>query len=72
MHGLADLQGHIEMSQMFIPGIVTKRVGYPRHCQGTALVEWTAADAAGNPRGKGTNVVRLAADGRIAGVIGFW
>jgi len=55
-----------------MPGVVMKRQGEPRHCQGTALVEWTAHDAAGNPRGKGTNVVSLAADGRIAGVVGFW
>jgi hypothetical protein len=31
-----------------------------------------AADAAGAVRGKGVNVVRFAADGRIAAVVGFW
>lgn len=72
LHGRADLQDHIGMSQRFMPGIVMKRVGDPRHCQGTVLVEWTAADGTGNPLGKGTNVMRLAADGRIVSVIGFW
>ncbi|HEX5050984.1 MAG TPA: SRPBCC domain-containing protein [Planctomycetota bacterium] len=72
LRGRGDLQDHIRMSQMFMPGIVMTRAGEPRHCQGTALVDWTAADAAGKPCGKGTNVVRLAADGRIASVVGLW
>jgi uncharacterized protein YndB with AHSA1/START domain len=72
LHGRDDLLDHIRMSQMFMPGIVTRRVGDARHCQGTAMVEWTAEDVAGKPRGKGTNVVQLSADGKIAGVIGFW
>ncbi len=72
LRGRDDLLDHIKMSQMFMPGVVTTRVGDPRHCQGTALVEWSAVDATGAPRGKGTNVVRLAVDGRIASVVGFW
>ena len=70
--GRPELSQHIGMCHQFMPGVVMERQGEPRHCQGTALVEWTAHDAAGNPRGKGTNVVSLAADGRIAGVVGFW
>ena len=39
---------------------------------GVTVVTWTATDDAGNPKGRGVNVVRLAADGRIASVVGFW
>lgn len=70
--GRADLSQHIAMCLVHAPSTSMRRVGEPRHCQGTALAEWVAQDAAGKPCGKGTNVVRLAADGRIAGVVGFW
>ena len=72
LHGRDDLSQHIGMCHQFMPGIVMVRTGAPRQCQGTALVEWTSTDAQGKPRGKGTNVVSLAPDGRIAGVVGFW
>jgi len=72
LHGRADLSHHIGMCHVFLPGVVMVRAGAVRQCQGTALVEWTASDAQGKPRGKGTNVVSLAADGRIASVVGFW
>jgi uncharacterized protein YndB with AHSA1/START domain len=72
LHGRAELDAHIVATQQFAPGTRMQRVGDVRHCQGTALVEWTAANPAGQPLGKGTNVVRLAPDGRIAGVVGFW
>ncbi|MFY9341611.1 MAG: SRPBCC domain-containing protein [Planctomycetota bacterium] len=71
LRGRDDLFDHIAMSQKFMPGVVMTR-GSVRHCQGTALVEWTAVDAGGAPRGKGVNVVRFAPDGRIASVVGFW
>ena len=72
LRGRADLLDHIAMSQQFMPGVVVKRTGDVRHCQGTAPVEWAATDAAGAARGKGFNVVRFASDGRIAGVVGLW
>lgn len=72
LRGRDDLLAHIAMSQQFMPGVVIQRSGPVRHCQGTALVDWTTADATGMPRGKGTNVVKLAVDGRIAGVVGMW
>jgi len=70
--GRNDLDGHIANCHVHVPGVIMQRAGEPRHCQGTALVEWTASDPQGNPRGKGTHVVSLAADGRIASVVGFW
>lgn len=70
--GRDELAQHIAMCLLHAPGTTMRRRGAPRHCQGTALVDWAATDAQGNPRGQGTNVVMLAADGRIAGVVGFW
>jgi uncharacterized protein YndB with AHSA1/START domain len=70
--GRAELSQHIAACHVHAPGTTMRRAGKVRACQGTALVDWTATDAAGNPRGQGTNVVQLAPDGRIAGVVGFW
>lgn len=72
LRGHDDLLQHIAICLQMAPGTKMARAGDPRHCQGTALVDWTATDANGGPRGQGTNVVRLAPDGRIAGVVGFW
>lgn len=72
IRGRDELSAHIAMCMIHAPGTRMERVGEPRHCQGTVLIEWTARDPAGNPRGKGTNVVTLAADGRIRNVVGFW
>lgn len=72
LQGRADLDAHIGICLTMAQGTRMQRLGEPRHCQGTALVDWTASDATGKPRGKGTNVVTLAPDGRIAAVVGFW
>lgn len=72
LHGRSELATHIGICLAMAQGTRMQRAGEPRHCQGTALIDWTASDAAGNPRGKGTNVVELAPDGRIAAVVGFW
>lgn len=72
LRGRDDLDGHIANTHVHVPGVRMQRAGEPRHCQGTAIVEWTATDRSGAPCGKGTNVVRFAADGKIAGVVGFW
>lgn len=70
--GRADLHQHIGICLRMAPGTTMARTGPVRHCQGTALVGWRAQDAQGTERGQGTNVVTFAADGRIAGVVGFW
>jgi len=72
LSGQQDLLEHITICLQMAPGVVMRRTGEPRHCQGTALVDWTATDAKGEPRGKGTNVVQLDAHGKIARVVGFW
>ncbi len=70
--GRDELDQHIAACLVHMPGTVMRRDGEVKHCQGTALVEWTATDAQGASCGRGTNVVRLAADGRISWVVGFW
>lgn len=72
LSGQDDLLQHITICLQMAPGVTMQRSGEARHCQGTVLVDWTATDAQGAARGKGTNVVRLDAHGRIAGVVGFW
>ncbi|MCR9246230.1 MAG: SRPBCC domain-containing protein [bacterium] len=70
--GHDDLGQHIAMSQMHMPGMTGERDGEPSQCQGTALVDWHVRDAEGNIKARGRNVMRLATDGRIAAVTGFW
>ena len=70
--GIDDLVAHLAAAQLHMPGVVLERSGDVRHCQGTALADWVAKGPDGAPRGRGTNVFELAADGRIARVVGFW
>ncbi|MCB9878072.1 MAG: SRPBCC domain-containing protein [Planctomycetes bacterium] len=69
--GRGELSAHIAGTHHHMPGVVMKRNGDVRRCQGTALVEWAASASDGRQLGRGTNVVRFAADGRIAGVVGL-
>jgi uncharacterized protein YndB with AHSA1/START domain len=70
--GIADLMPNITAAQHFMPNMRMSRDGAARHCQGTVLADWVARSADGQERGRGTNVFVLGADGRIAGVTGFW
>lgn len=70
--GLADLVAQVGAVQRFMPQMRLKRTGAVRHCQGTALADWTATAADGTPRGSGTNVFTFATDGRVNSVVGFW
>jgi uncharacterized protein YndB with AHSA1/START domain len=70
--GLTDLLPHIAAAQRFMPGLTMARDGAVRQCQGMVLADWQVTAADGTPRGRGTNVFTLAADGRIASVTGFW
>ncbi len=72
IEGLDDVTKHIAAAQRFMPGMRLQRNGDVRHCQGTVLAAWTAAGPDGAPRGQGTNVFTLGADGRIESVTGFW
>jgi uncharacterized protein YndB with AHSA1/START domain len=70
--GLDDLDAHVSGAKVHMPGITLARAGEPRHCQGTALVDWIAKKGDGSQLSKGTSVFEFTADGRIARVVGFW
>jgi uncharacterized protein YndB with AHSA1/START domain len=70
--GLDELRAHLAAVHRFMPGVRLERRGDVRHCQWRILADWTATGPDGGPRGAGTNLFELDADGRIGGVTGFW
>lgn len=54
-----------------MPGAGLERRGEPRHCQGTAVVEWVFRAGHGRELGSGTHVFELAPDGRITQAVGM-
>lgn len=70
--GHDDVLAHVAAAQMHMPGVRLTRQGDVRQCQGVALCDWSASAPDGSPRGRGTNVVDFAPDGRIARVVGLW
>lgn len=71
LDGLADLTAHMGSAQRFMTGIVLKRKGEVRHCQGIVLADWIAVDSEGKERMSGTNVFAFSCDGRIESATGF-
>jgi uncharacterized protein YndB with AHSA1/START domain len=72
IEGIDELKAHLATLQRFMPGVRLERRGGVRHCQWHVLVDWSASGSDGQPRGQGTNLFVLDADGRIAAVTGFW
>jgi uncharacterized protein YndB with AHSA1/START domain len=70
--GYEELAAHLAAVHRFMPGTRLERDGGIRHCQWHVLAGWIARDAAGQERGRGTNLFVLDADGRLADVTGFW
>jgi uncharacterized protein YndB with AHSA1/START domain len=70
--GLEDLQAHVTGARMHMPDMTIEREGDARHCQGTALVDWSARLPDGKTMAKGINVFELAPDGRFRRVVGLW
>lgn len=70
--GVAELVPHIGAMHKFMAGLRLERAGHVRHCQGTALADWTARTADGQPRGGGTNLFVFGVDGKLTSVVGFW
>ena len=70
--GIDDLVAHIGAAQQHMPGVKLERDGPVRHCQGTALADWVVRGRDGAVSRRGTNVLELAPDGRLAGVVGLW
>jgi uncharacterized protein YndB with AHSA1/START domain len=69
--GHDDVLAHVEASRRFMPGVRLVRAGEVRHCQGTVLADWVARGPDGQDRLRGTNVFRMAPDGRIDAVTGL-
>jgi uncharacterized protein YndB with AHSA1/START domain len=72
VEGLDELTQHIAAAQRFMPGLRLQRDGTARHCQGVVLADWTAVGPDGQPRGRGTNIFILTADGKVESVTGLW
>jgi len=70
--GIDDLNEHLAAVQMHMAGVTLRRASEPRHCKGTALVSWLAVKPDGSPPSRGTNVLTLAPDGRLAAAVGLW
>jgi uncharacterized protein YndB with AHSA1/START domain len=70
--GIDELTPHVGAAQRFMPGMHLERVGTVRQCQGTALADWVAVGADGQPRASGTNVFVFDAGARITSVVGLW
>jgi len=70
--GLAELAAHIGLAQQHMRAARLERCGPAQHSHGSALVPWRALAADGASLGEGTNALELAADGRLARVVGLW
>jgi uncharacterized protein YndB with AHSA1/START domain len=70
--GREDLLAHLAAAKVHMPGLTLEPAGAVRHCQGTALADWTAKRPDGQPLARGTNVFELTPRGRIARVVGLW
>ncbi len=63
--GIEDLVEHIGNVHKHMAGITLAPVGTARRGMSTVLSDWEGVTPAGNSVMKGTNVIQLAADGRI-------
>ena len=70
VYGVDELHNHVAMVQRFMPGLRLEARGTLRRAHDVALVDWAAVKPDGTSAMTGTNVVRFAADGRIADVVG--
>lgn len=68
--GARELAEHIHAARVHMPGLTLVSDGPPRACQGVALADYRVEAPNGATVAKGTNVLELAPDGKIAGVTG--
>lgn len=71
LDGIADMSSHISAAQQFMPGVVLRRKGEVRHCQGTILADWIAVGSEGHEPMSGTSVFDFSPDIRIDSVTIF-
>ncbi len=67
----AELEAHLALVPVYMPGLTLRRAGEPRQCQGWGLVDWVAEGEDGTAKARGTNVFTLAPDGRLARITGL-
>jgi uncharacterized protein YndB with AHSA1/START domain len=72
VHGLDDLDVHLDAAQRFMPGLQMKRQGDVRQCQGVALADWIVRASDDQERARGTSVFVFNSDGLIESVTGLW
>lgn len=70
VYGVDELVSHVGAVLGFMPGVRLEPRGTLRRTHDVALVDWAAVTPDGTAVMRGTNVVRFAADGRIAEVVG--
>jgi uncharacterized protein YndB with AHSA1/START domain len=68
--GRDDLAAHIGAAQQFMPGVLLRRLGPVRQCQGTALADWQLLKD-GVVVASGSNVFELAPGGHIQAAVGL-
>jgi uncharacterized protein YndB with AHSA1/START domain len=71
LDGLHDLTAHAGAALKFMPGVLLRRKGEVRHCQGTVLADWTVLGKDGKEQMSGTNVFVFAPGGKFESVTGF-
>lgn len=69
--GVDELAAHIAAARQHFAAVELERRGEVRQAHGTAIAEWVAVTPGGETAMAGTNVFELAADGRIARVVGI-
>ena len=72
LQGIDDVVAHIEATRVHMPGVILRREGDPRHCQGTVVAGWIARSDQGKTLATGTNVFEINAAGRCRRVVGLW
>lgn len=68
--GREELQQHIATARQFMP-VELAQAGAPRQNLGSALVDWEMKGPDGSVMARGTNLMQLHGDGRIASVVGI-
>jgi uncharacterized protein YndB with AHSA1/START domain len=69
--GVSDLNAHAGAALRFMPGVVLRRKGSVRQCQGTVLADWTVPAPDGSERMSGTSLFVFDGAGKIRSVTGF-
>jgi uncharacterized protein YndB with AHSA1/START domain len=69
--GVSDLNAHAGAALRYMPGVVLRRKGAVRQCQGAVLAEWTVPAPDGTEGISGTSVFEFDGDCKIRSVTGF-